>query len=137
MRFMKLYGLLVGIQFTSWVYRVYHSYFYYNSEIYSVYFKFFCFYSLLYFKLYWRKIVHKIFYLIVILSTWIDFMNKTPCRNVNMVYFFFWLINKVYEKTMKVGLLIIIYIILYYILYYIYILYRYIYYIYSYNICNM
>ena len=38
--------------------------------------------------------------------TLIDFMNKTSCRNVNMFCFFFWLINKVYEKTMKMGLLI-------------------------------
>ena len=28
-------------------------------------------------------------------------MNKTSCRNVNMVCFFFWLINKIYEKQWK------------------------------------
>ena len=36
-------------------------------------------------------------------------MNKTSCRNVNIVCFFFWLIDKVYEKTVKVVLLIILY----------------------------
>ena len=29
------------------------------------------------------------------------FMNKTSCRNVNMICFFFWLTNKVYGKMAK------------------------------------
>ena len=28
-------------------------------------------------------------------------MNKTSCQNVNMVCFFFWLINEIYEKIMR------------------------------------
>ena len=36
-------------------------------------------------------------------------MNKISCEKVNMLCFFLWLINKVYQKTMKVDLLIILY----------------------------
>ena len=36
-------------------------------------------------------------------------MNRISCQKVNMLCFFLWLINKVYQKTMKVDLLIILY----------------------------